>query len=70
LVANADALILDEAAPRALSPWGLREEDLRGLQPALSVVSLPPFATGGPWSEWRGTELILSAASGSASFTV
>lgn len=69
LISTADLLILDTAADLALAPWDLNISELRLTQPSLSVVSLPTFASGGPWSEWTGTELILCAASGQASCT-
>ena len=69
LAASADVLILDDAAERALASWAVSLEELRATQPALAVVTLPAFASGGPWGEWLATELILCAASGSASCT-
>jgi crotonobetainyl-CoA:carnitine CoA-transferase CaiB-like acyl-CoA transferase len=69
LTAGADVLILDEAPARALALWGMDEDELRSDRPTLTLVSLPPFASGTPWSDWLGSELILAAVSGSASCT-
>ena len=69
VAATADVLMVDGPARAALARWRLDLEAVRATRPALTVVSLPAFSSGGPWADRLGTELILSAASGSASCT-
>jgi crotonobetainyl-CoA:carnitine CoA-transferase CaiB-like acyl-CoA transferase len=69
LANTADALLVDGDAQRALALWQVSREELRQARPTLVITSLTPFGEAGPWRDWVGTELILSAASGLASCT-
>ncbi|MGY9071671.1 MAG: CoA transferase [Acidimicrobiales bacterium] len=60
LAANADVIIECGAMPIDLAK-------LRAVNPALITASLSPFGADGPKSDWLGTDLTLTAASGQMS---
>ena len=63
LVRNSDFLIesFSEADRQRL---GLNYEELASINSGLIVVSITPFGTGGPRSDWPATDLTIWAASG------
>ena len=63
LLAARDILI-DSFAPGYLADLGLGYETLRGVNPALIVVSLTPFGQTGPYRDYRGDDLIAQALGG------
>ncbi|MFC3642927.1 CaiB/BaiF CoA transferase family protein [Aquibium oceanicum] len=65
LLKSVDIFVTD-VAPNVLRAAGCDPEALRRRHPRLIVATLSPFGRGGPWSDWRGDELIAYAASGMA----
>ena len=63
LAATADVL-LETYTPGYLPSLGLGYQDLRRLNPRLVMCSLTPFGQTGPWSRYRGTDLVHMAAGG------
>jgi crotonobetainyl-CoA:carnitine CoA-transferase CaiB-like acyl-CoA transferase len=64
LAATAD-LALESFAPGALASWGLGLDALQARNPALSLISISPWGSGGPWARRPATEFTLQAATGS-----
>ncbi len=60
LVEGADVLI-ETARPGAA---GLEAKRLAGWNPRLVHASVVPFASDGPWRDWRATDLVAGAAGG------
>jgi CoA:oxalate CoA-transferase len=57
LIADADILI-ENHRPGYLASIGLGYETLHALNPRLIVTSITPFGQSGPYSNWKGTDLI------------
>ncbi len=57
LIADADILI-ENHRPGYLASIGLGYETLHALNPRLIVASITPFGQAGPYSGWKGTDLI------------
>jgi crotonobetainyl-CoA:carnitine CoA-transferase CaiB-like acyl-CoA transferase len=65
LAANADVVVDCGAFPPGLVDL----DHLRKLDPRLVTVSISPFGLDGPKAAWRGTDLVVAAASGTMSIT-
>jgi benzylsuccinate CoA-transferase BbsF subunit len=63
LVENTDFL-LESYTPGYLDGLGLGYEALRQINPGIIVTSITPFGQTGPYSRFKGSELIASAMSG------
>ncbi|HLF77501.1 MAG TPA: CoA transferase [Dehalococcoidia bacterium] len=63
LAAEADILI-EAFAPGELASMGLGREVLRASNPGLVITSLSAFGQDGPYSRWRGSDLLHFAMSG------
>ncbi len=63
LAASADILI-ETAHPGVMAARGLAAEDLAAVNPGLVYVSITPFGQDGPKANYRATDLIVAAASG------
>ncbi|MBI4081196.1 MAG: CoA transferase [Candidatus Lambdaproteobacteria bacterium] len=63
LVATADFL-LESFAPGVLARRGLGLERLHALNPRLILVSVTPFGQTGPYSGWKGTDIVPIALGG------
>jgi crotonobetainyl-CoA:carnitine CoA-transferase CaiB-like acyl-CoA transferase len=63
LVATADFLVESTAAGH-LEKLGLGYESLRELNPGLIMVSVSPFGSTGPYSDHKGSDLVLWAMGG------
>ena len=61
-VSRADVWIDDHGVGR-LARLGLGYDDLAAIQPALVHASITPFGETGPKSEWKATDLTVSASS-------
>ncbi len=62
-LSEADFLI-DDAGLIGLERLGIRQEALEAANPKLIHASVTPFGSVGPLADWKGGELIASAASG------
>jgi crotonobetainyl-CoA:carnitine CoA-transferase CaiB-like acyl-CoA transferase len=62
LIASADVLI-ENHAPGYLDSIGFGYQALHALNPRLIVTSITPFGQTGPYSDWKGTDLIEFAMS-------
>lgn len=62
LAATADAIITS-AEPGYMESLGLGYADLASQHPHLVYTAITPFGSDGPKSEWRATDLVVSAAS-------
>ncbi|MYC29500.1 MAG: CoA transferase [Chloroflexi bacterium] len=51
-------VIVESYRPGYLSSLGLGYEDLQELNPALTVTSITPFGQDGPYSQYRGEEIV------------
>ncbi len=56
--------ILESYAPGYLESIGLGYDSLRSINPGIIVTSITPFGQNGPYSRYKGSELIASAMSG------
>lgn len=65
LVAGADVVITGYR-PGALDRWGLRPHELADRVPGLVIATLSAWGSEGPWSERRGFDSIVQAATGIA----
>ena len=63
LIREADFLI-ESATASEREALGISYESLSAINPRLIVVSITPFGTGGPRSDWPATDLTVWAASG------
>lgn len=63
LAARAD-LVVESFAPGTLDRLGLGWQELRGLRPDLSLLSISPFGQDGPYRDYRLTELPLYGFAG------
>ena len=63
LAASADILI-ESADPGVMAARGLGADDLAEVNPGLVYVSITPFGQDGPKVNYRATDLIVAAASG------
>ncbi len=63
LAAGAD-VVVETRPPGEMAGLGLGYEDLSASNPGLIVVSITPFGQTGPWSAWKGCDLVGAAASG------
>lgn len=61
-------LVLEDAGAGSLSRRGLSLEILQQAAPRLSLVSITPWGSTGPWRERPATEFTLQAAVGSVAF--
>jgi crotonobetainyl-CoA:carnitine CoA-transferase CaiB-like acyl-CoA transferase len=64
LAAAAD-LVVESFRPGELARLGLTFDALQAQNPALSLVSISPWGSTGPWAERPATEFTLQAATGS-----
>ena len=65
LLAGAD-ILLDSSCGKLSSQLGMDRAALLGRYPALVVARMTPFGDDGPWSSWRGSDLIHLALGGVA----
>jgi len=63
LVAGAD-LLVENYSPRVMPSLGLDYETLRGLNPALVMVSISNFGQTGPYRDYRATDIVEYALGG------
>lgn len=63
-LAEESDVLLEDFPPGTLQRLGLDYERLAQRNPRLILVSVTPFGQTGPWSRWKGDELILHAVSG------
>jgi crotonobetainyl-CoA:carnitine CoA-transferase CaiB-like acyl-CoA transferase len=63
LVENVD-FVLESYAPGYLDGLGLGYEALKQVNPRIIMTSITPFGQTGPYSQYKGSELIASAMSG------
>ena len=68
LVQNADFLV-ESCSSSARKALGLDYKTLAGINPRLIVVSITPFGSSGPRTDWPATDLTVWAASGSLILT-
>ena len=66
LLEQAD-VVLEDQRVGYLSLWGLAYEQLRERFPALIHVSVTPFGSTGPFSTWKGSDIVLWAMGGAMS---
>jgi crotonobetainyl-CoA:carnitine CoA-transferase CaiB-like acyl-CoA transferase len=59
----ADVLV-ENFEPRLRSSLGLDDQSLMEVNPRLVVTSISSFGSGGPYSDWKATDLVTSAISG------
>jgi crotonobetainyl-CoA:carnitine CoA-transferase CaiB-like acyl-CoA transferase len=59
-----EVIVVDALGPGGLEDAGLPRSILRERAPKGVVVSVSPFGLGGPYSRWRGSDLVLQAMSG------
>lgn len=62
LVASADVLV-ETYPPGYLASLGLGYEDLKKINPALIMASITEFGQGGPYRDWKGSEIVSYALS-------
>ncbi len=63
LVRSAD-VVLESSEPGSLPSIGLGYGDLKEANPAIVVTSITPFGQSGPYSGWKGSDLIGLATGG------
>ena len=63
LIAGRDILV-EDFAPGGLDDLGLGYVTLRSLSPGLIVVSITPFGQTGPYSAYKGSDLVAQAVGG------
>ena len=63
LVAGRDILV-EDFAPGGLDDLGLGYDTLRSLNPGIVVVSITPFGRTGPYSAYKGSDLVAQAVGG------
>lgn len=63
LICWADVLV-ENFEPRLRSSLGLDDETLSEANPRMVVTSISSFGSGGPYSDWKATDLVTSAVSG------
>jgi crotonobetainyl-CoA:carnitine CoA-transferase CaiB-like acyl-CoA transferase len=68
LIPNAD-VVLESGRPGALRQRGLGWESLRSRNPRLVYCAISPFGQTGPYSSYRGHDLVIVAMGGNASLT-
>ena len=68
LAAAAD-LVVESFQPGELARLGLSLDALQARNPALSLVSISPWGSTGPWAERPATEFTLQAATGATAVT-
>lgn len=68
LIKTADVLI-ENTPPGAMAVLGLDYESLRQINPGLVMTSVTPFGQSGPYSKWKGNDLICTHMSGLAFHT-
>lgn len=61
-------LVFESFAPGHLDELGIGFEIMRERNPALSLVSISPWGSSGPWAQRSATEFTLQAASGSTAY--
>ena len=66
LVASAD-VVLETRAPGYLASLGLSYDELKAINPRLVMCSLTDFGQSGPWSGYKGADLVHLAAGGQMS---
>jgi crotonobetainyl-CoA:carnitine CoA-transferase CaiB-like acyl-CoA transferase len=59
----ADVLV-ENFEPRRRSSLGVDDDSLRDVNPRLVVTSITSFGSDGPYSDWKATDLVISALSG------
>lgn len=65
LVRHAD-IVIESLAPGRLAAWGLGHTRLHALNPRLVITAVTNFGLTGPYSGWRGSDLVFQAMSGLA----
>jgi crotonobetainyl-CoA:carnitine CoA-transferase CaiB-like acyl-CoA transferase len=68
LVKTADVLI-ENTHPSTMAGLGLDYESLSQINPRLVMTSVTPFGQSGPYSQWKGNDLICTHMSGLAFHT-
>ena len=68
LIKTADVLI-ENTRPGTMEGLGLDYESLRQINPGLVMTSVTPFGQFGPYSKWKGNDLICTQMSGLAFHT-
>lgn len=63
LVQNAD-IVLESFTPGYLDSLGLGYDALRALNPNLILTSITPFGQDGPYSQWKGPDIVGQAMGG------
>ena len=63
LVSKVD-LVIDNHLPHELRAWGLDYEHLREANPRVILTSITPFGWEGPWSSYKGDDLVAFQTSG------
>ena len=63
LVKTAD-FIIECFAPGYMTKLGLGYEDLEKINPNVIVTSITPFGQTGPYANWKGTDIVVSALGG------
>ena len=63
LVLQAD-LVLDNHLPQELTAWGLDYPHLQEVNPRVILTSITPFGWEGPWSGYKGDDLVTFETSG------
>jgi crotonobetainyl-CoA:carnitine CoA-transferase CaiB-like acyl-CoA transferase len=61
-------LVFESFAPGTLEELGIGFEALRERNPALSLISISAWGSGGPWAHRPATEFTLQAAAGSTAY--
>jgi len=56
--------VVESAKPGYLANLGLEYESLKRINPALVMVSITPFGKKGPYSEYKGSDLVCCAMGG------
>ena len=57
-------LVLDNHLPRELTTWGLDYPHLSEVNPQVILTSITPFGWEGPWSGYKGDDLVTFQTSG------
>ncbi|MEE8474424.1 MAG: CoA transferase [Myxococcota bacterium] len=62
------ALVIESFEPGRVDSWGFGFEALCARNPSLSLVSISPWGSSGPWAHRPATEFTLQAATGSTGY--
>ncbi len=63
LVATAD-IVIESFEPGLMAAWGLGFDDLKAINPKIVVTSVTPFGQTGPYSHYKGEEIVYYAMGG------